>query len=77
MPAKLGIQQTRFVSCCVISAHTQREKGGRGGRNIWQAGKGLALLSAEKELFLPKGEEGKAGSLPHTCPSGMGSSTHG
>lgn len=38
--------------------HTQREKGEEGkrkkkkkGRNIWQAGVGLALLSAEKVVF--------------------------
>lgn len=62
---------------CHFSAHTEGKGEKKKGRNIWQAGEGLALLSVEKELFLPKGEEGKAGCLLHTCPSGMGSSTHG
>lgn len=63
---KAGIQQTQFVSCCVISSHTythtQREKGEEGkkpGRNVWQAGEGLALLSAEKETFLGREERGE------------------
>lgn len=72
---------------CFLLCHFSTRTEGKGekknkkkkikGRNIWQAGDGLALLSAEKESFLPKGEEGKVDRLPHTCPSGLGSSTHG
>lgn len=65
---------------CHFSTHIHREGKGikkKNSRNIWQAGEGLALLSVEKKPFFPKGEEGEVGWLPHTCPAGMGASTHG
>lgn len=56
-PAKLVIQQTQFVSCCVISAHTQREKEGERQEHLasWR-GSGFAECG-EKAVY----SEGRRG----------------
>lgn len=78
---KAGIQQTQFVSCCVISSHTHTHRGKKGKEKKRQehlaSWRGSGFAECRERTIFPKGGEGRAGWLPHTCLVGPGSSTHG